>query len=489
MTTSGRPIVWTIASSDCSGGAGIQADIITMNRLGAYGASIVTGITVQNTRKFSHVEPVPLHVIAEQFDTLTEDMPPVVIKTGLFGSAEALELISTKLKHRDVRIVCDPVLKATLGSPLIETRTRQDLLHTLLPKTYFVTPNTEEAAILTGINISSNDDMVRAADALIVLGAKNVLLKGGHRGGTHSIDYWTNGKKSAWLSSPRNPTTHSHGTGCTLSAAIASLLAQGYSELDSIIIGKAYINQGLRLAGGIGQGRGPLYHGDWPANHEDLPVLLDTPDQSVHPAFPRLDIPTPDVYPIVDRADWINRLASNGVTIIQLRAKDLSGQAREAEAKKAIEVGKRLGVRVIINDDWEIALQLGAYGVHLGQDDLPGADFDALHRAGLRLGISTHNAEEIARAKRFQPSYVAIGTLYHSPSKSFKHSSLGLEKFSRLRRLCPSPVVAIGGITLEKAPGVFQAGADIVAVISDITSSRDPEKQMRSWREFLPKRN
>jgi len=480
-----RPIVWTIASSDCSGGAGIQADLITMNRLGVYGASILTGITVQNTRRFTHIEPVPLHVVADQFDTLMEDLPPVVIKTGMFGSAESLELISNLLKHHDIRIVCDPVMKATLGATMLDAQIRQNLTHSLLPHTHFITPNIDEASSLTGIKINNTDDMVKAAQWLIERGARNVLLKGGHLDGVNSTDYWTNGKRAAWLTSPRHTTPHSHGTGCTLSAAIASLLALGYSDLDAVILAKAYINQGLRLSGGIGQGRGPLYHGDWPSCPDDLPVLLDTPEQTILPHFPTLDVALPDVYPIVDRAAWIERLAPGGVKLIQLRAKDLTGEKLDAEVTQAIELGRRHTIRVIINDAWETALRLGAYGVHLGQDDLGGVDFTALHKAGLRLGISTHNAEEIARAKRFQPSYVAIGTLFPSPSKTFSHEALGLEKFSRLQGLCPRPVVAIGGITLERSPEVFNAGADIVSVISDITAAENPEQQMRAWRTYL----
>jgi len=483
-----RPVAWTIASSDCSGGAGIQADLITMNRLGVYGCSILTGITIQNTRSFTHLEPVPLNIIAGQLDALESDIKPAAIKTGMFGSAESLDLIATRLKHFDVPVVCDPVVKATLSVNMVDAKARQDLLHRLLPITYMVTPNIDEAEVLTGIAIHSPADILRAANYLIERGVKTVLIKGGHQQGEFSSDYWTDGIQSAWLTSPRKSAQNTHGTGCTLSAAITALLALGYSGLDAAIIAKAYVNQGLRLADHQGNGRGPLFHGGWPDHADDMPSLLKVNGEfPVTRSYPPLDIPTPDVYPVVDRAEWIKRLAPHGVQLIQLRAKDLSGEALDAEVKTAVEYGRAFNVRVIINDAWQSALKLGAYGVHLGQDDLDGVDFTAIQKAGLRLGISTHNAAEIARAIAYQPSYIAIGTLYPSPSKSFTHQALGLEKFKRLSNLCHKPVVAIGGITLETSPAVLQAGVDIIAVISDITRAVDPEQRMQAWHDALSK--
>jgi len=481
-----RPVAWTIASSDCSGGAGIQADLITMNRLGTYGCSVLTGITVQNTITFSQIEPVATDLIKHQFDTLMDDLPPVAIKTGMFGSAEAMNLIAVKLHGTRIPIICDPVIHATMGSVIIDVQARVNLIHNLMPLTRMITPNTHEAALLTNVMIKNTDDMVKAAHILLNKGAQSVLMKGGHRQGSHSIDYWTNGTQHAWLSSPRIDTRNQHGTGCTLSAAITALVAQGYSDLEAVVIAKAYVNQGLIRAGQIGQGRGPLFHGGWPDHPEYLPCLFDNPDErfTAEP-FPSLDIPLPDVYPIVDRAIWIERLAKNGARIIQLRVKDLSGSTLENEVAQAINLGRKFDVRVFINDHWQLALRNQAYGVHLGQDDLAGTDFTALRKTGVRLGLSTHNVIEMARSKFYRPSYTAIGTLFTSPSKTFAHHGLGLEKFRLLRGLCEKPVVAIGGITREKSAEVFRAGADLVSVISDITAAPDPDNQMRAWRSQL----
>ena len=257
------------------------------------------------------------------------------------------------------------------------------------------------------------------------------------------------------------------------------------APLDAVVMARAYVNQGLRLGGGIGQGRGPLAHLGWPTIPADLPwITPQAPHGTERLTFAPLDPGFP-LYPIVDRADWVERLLGLGVTLIQLRAKDLSGPELETEVRRAVEAGRRAGARVFINDAWELALKYGAYGVHLGQDDLPSADLPGLARAGLRLGLSTHGYAEVARALAVIPSYLAIGTLYESPSKSFAHQPLGLEAFTRLRRLIGVPVVAIGGITLERAPDVLRAGADIVAVISDITRAPDLPARVEAWRALF----
>lgn len=485
-TNKSRPVTWTIASSDCSGGAGIQADLVTMNRLGVYGCSLLTGITVQNTITFNHIEPVSIDLIKQQFDVLMDDLPPAAIKTGMFGSAEAMNLVTAKLAGTNIPIICDPVIHATMGTVMIDVQSRVNLIHHLMPLTRMITPNINEAALLTNVMIRSPEDMIKASNILLEKGAQSVLIKGGHREGTEAIDYWTNGSQHAWLSSPRIDTRNQHGTGCTLSAAITALIATGYPDLEAVVIAKAYVNQGLTRAEHIGQGRGPLFHGDWPNHTDYLPCLSDN---AGHPfsgePFPSLDIPRPDVYPIVDRASWVERLAKSGARMVQLRVKDLEGAALEKEVTEAVELGRKFDIRVFINDHWQLALRNRAYGVHLGQDDLPGTDFAALRQSGVRLGLSTHNAVELARSKSFRPSYTAIGTLFPSPSKTFAHQALGLEHFRRLQGLCAHPVVAIGGITMDKAAEVFHAGADIVSVISDITAASDPEGRMREWRKRL----
>lgn len=188
------------------------------------------------------------------------------------------------------------------------------------------------------------------------------------------------------------------------------------------------------------------------------------------------------LYPIIDRAAWIPQFAACGIDVVQLRIKDLSASAREQEFQQAAALSKCHRVRLIINDDWEAARRYRAYGVHLGQDDLDGAPVEALYAGGLRLGISTHNAAEILRAESFNPSYIAIGTIFESPSKSFAHQPIGLEGFRELRAKTARPVVAIGGLRPDRAAAIRDAGADACAVISDLLRAPDLAQRVAEWR-------
>jgi thiamine-phosphate pyrophosphorylase len=185
-------------------------------------------------------------------------------------------------------------------------------------------------------------------------------------------------------------------------------------------------------------------------------------------------------YPIVPTADWVQRLLGWGVRTIQLRAKaaDHNADALECEVRAAVEAGRAVaGAQVFINDHWQLALDAGAYGVHLGQEDLDTADLNALRAAGVRLGLSTHTPAELARAHAVQPSYLAIGPIYPTTLKVMPYEPVGLERLKAWVPLAaPYPVVAIGGISLERLPGVMACGVDGVAVVSAVTLAIDPEQ-------------
>lgn len=188
-------------------------------------------------------------------------------------------------------------------------------------------------------------------------------------------------------------------------------------------------------------------------------------------------------YPVVHDAAWVQRLLDWGVRTIQLRAKakDHTPAEIEREVRAAIEAGSKVpGAQVFINDHWQLALTAGAYGVHLGQEDLDTADLSALRRAGLRLGLSTHTPAELARAKAVQPSYLAIGPIYPTTLKVMPYEPVGLERLKEWAKLAaPYPVVAIGGISLERLPGVLACGVEGVAVVSAVTLAVDPERAAR----------
>ena len=185
-------------------------------------------------------------------------------------------------------------------------------------------------------------------------------------------------------------------------------------------------------------------------------------------------------YPVVPTAAWVERLLRWGVRTIQLRAKtaDHSAEALEREVRAAVDAGRAVpGVQVFINDHWQLALEAGAYGVHLGQEDLDTADIEALRRAGMRLGLSTHTPAELARAHAVQPSYLAIGPIYPTTLKVMPYEPVGLERLKAWAfQAAPYPVVAIGGISLERMPGVMACGVHGVAVVSAVTLAADPKQ-------------
>jgi thiamine-phosphate pyrophosphorylase len=190
----------------------------------------------------------------------------------------------------------------------------------------------------------------------------------------------------------------------------------------------------------------------------------------------------PRVYPIVDSAAWISRLAPLGVRLVQLRIKERTADELRAEVRAARSLCTAAGLQLIVNDYWEIALAEGCDFVHLGQGDLAGADLAKLRRAGVRLGISTHDHEELERALRAAPDYVALGPIYPTLLKRMPWRPQGLGRIREWKeRLGAIPLVAIGGLTLERLAGVFAAGADVAAVVTDIIRDRDPEARTRGW--------
>ena len=190
----------------------------------------------------------------------------------------------------------------------------------------------------------------------------------------------------------------------------------------------------------------------------------------------------PRVYPIVDSDAWVRRLLPLGVRLVQLRIKDQPEAAVRVQVRAARDDCARAGAQLVVNDHWQEALEAGCDFVHLGQGDLDGADLGALRRAGVRLGISTHDEAELERALSLAPDYVALGPIYPTLLKAMPWAPQGLERIGLWkRRVGGLPLVAIGGLTLERLPGVYAAGADVAAVVTDIVRSAQPESRMREW--------
>lgn len=255
-----HPIALTIAGSDSSGGAGVQADLKTFHALGVYGTSAITAITAQNTRGVYAVHPVPLAYVRAQIDAVVGDLRPAALKTGMLATAELVETVAAAIReHRLLHYVMDPVMVATSGDRLLAEDAVAALVHDLLPLADVVTPNLHEARILAGVPISSEEDMRVAGDRILELGASAVLIKGGHLQG-EAVDLLMGGGPERVWRRPTIDTPHTHGTGCTLSAAIAAGLARGDELVAAVDRAVRYVSRAIEAAPGLGSGHGPVNH-------------------------------------------------------------------------------------------------------------------------------------------------------------------------------------------------------------------------------------
>ncbi|RIH88912.1 Hydroxymethylpyrimidine/phosphomethylpyrimidine kinase [Calidithermus terrae] len=254
------PIALTIAGSDPSGGAGLQADLKTFHRLGVYGMSVVTALTVQNTLGVREVVPLEPTLVARQLKAVLHDPGAHALKTGALGDAATLEAIAPVLAQAALPLVVDPVLVSKNGQELLPSRALEALKADLLPLATLLTPNLLEAQALLGQPIRDLADAREAARLLASLGPGAVLLKGGHLAGEEATDVLWDGHALHLFPARKIPSAHTHGTGCTLSAAVAALLAKGVALLEAVARAKRFVTRAIETAPGIGQGIGPLNH-------------------------------------------------------------------------------------------------------------------------------------------------------------------------------------------------------------------------------------
>lgn len=264
----------TIAGSDSGGGAGIQADLKTFSALGVYGCSVITALTAQNTRAVTGVFDIPPDFIRDQMDAVFSDLAVKAVKIGMLSRPETIRAVADGLRARGPRhIVLDPVMAAKSGDALIREDAIASLREELVPLAAIITPNLPEAAVLLDERpVSSAGEMPGCAERLLSLGAKAVLLKGGHLGGRDSPDLLHDGERAIRLDARRLGTRNTHGTGCTLSSAVAAGLAKGQDLTDAVSQAKSYISAALAAADriGVGGGHGPVhhFHALWPPRPE-----------------------------------------------------------------------------------------------------------------------------------------------------------------------------------------------------------------------------
>jgi hydroxymethylpyrimidine/phosphomethylpyrimidine kinase len=258
------PRAITIAGSDSGGGAGIQADLKTFAMLGVWGTSAITSVTVQNTQGVTGVADVPASVVGDQIRAVVDDIGIDAAKSGMLSSAEIVEAVAVAAEQVGGlrNLVVDPVFVSKHGYTLLRPDAVQSLRRLIIPLAVLVTPNLPEAAALAGLDaVTTRDDMRRAGEAILALGAGAVLVKGGHLEGDRADDLLLDGTRAEWVEAERIDTPNTHGTGCVLSAAIAAYLARGSDLVDAVRLGKLFVTDAIRHALAIGRGIGPVSPG------------------------------------------------------------------------------------------------------------------------------------------------------------------------------------------------------------------------------------
>ncbi|AZG36048.1 MULTISPECIES: bifunctional hydroxymethylpyrimidine kinase/phosphomethylpyrimidine kinase [Shewanella] len=531
------PIVWTIAGSDSGGGAGIQADLLTMQDLSCHGCSVITTLTAQNSVSVSLVEPVSEPMLLAQFASLLADLPPVAIKIGLLASQAQVDLLAECLTQmrmtRKIRpfVILDPVMVASSGasfnpmdldfSPLIGLidllTPNQHELRRLCRHSVLAQHRTDEIDVEPPVESSNRSSIeintVSTLQQQMINNAKwlsdsfncHVLAKGGDALWQHqfAIDIYVSkavkgasiahDNASFTLTSPRITLSNNHGSGCTLSSAIACFIAHDLVVHDAIVLAKAYVSKGLALGFCPGQGAGVLARTGWPDDLEVMPLInlitsgnlaqAFTVKRAAHNGFTGLLQPL-GIYPVVDDLNILKQLLVVGCKTIQYRTKldpDADCQPRlplENNIITAIKLGREFHAQLFINDHWQLALKHGAFGVHLGQEDMASADLSAIADGGLALGLSSHSYFEALLAHQYSPSYIALGHIFATTTKKMPSAPQGVNKLTRYVSLFSRhyPTVAIGGINLSNLALIAKTGVGDAAVVRAVTTAVDPAK-------------
>ena len=513
-----QPVVWTIAGSDSGGGAGVQADLLTMQDLGCHPCSVLTCLTAQSSVAVSLVEAVSVEMFSAQLSTLLQDLPPAAIKIGLLANQSQILLLANWLKNElcsyqrrcdvQVSIILDPVMFATCGdalNPRLDFSPFDGLLT-------LITPNIAELAALVDKNdVNSAARLVdqaaclQAAQSLSKQLNCNVLAKGGDLGPTWlaecSQDIFVcrdaqgssplHQGRSFLLSGSRVASKNTHGSGCTLSSAIASVMAQGYVLHDAIVVAKAYVTAGIAASYQVGCGAGPLARTGWPSDLRLYPKIttLDSgPSLPEGIEFHSID-ESLGLYPVVDTVALLQSLLEAGAKTIQLRIKEGTEgttQYIEQQIDAAVQLGRDYKAKLFINDHWEFALKHGAYGIHLGQEDLNRADLVKIAESGTALGVSSHSYFELLLAHQMTPSYIALGHIFPTTTKEMPSAPQGLGKLTNYVALLGEhyPLVAIGGIDVSNLEAVKQTQVHDVAVVRAVTQAENPAKAYKILSEL-----
>ena len=470
-----------VGGTDPTSGAGIHLDNQVLQKLGLHGFFVVSAITAQNSHGVALCSAVTGARFDQQLDCIESEFIPRVIKAGLICDSGQAQSVCSLKDRFDCPLIWDPVMMSSSGGAMAAVETVRKVIKQAGNRITLLTPNISEAQILADMEIGCCDDMAAASLRILESGVSNLLIKGGHLDGiafggaaNECYDYFSNGNESFWLASPRTKQGVSvRGTGCALATAIAGAVALGHDLKDAVVLSRSVVGRNIQHHYQLGTMQFQACQ-PWPADYRQLPKLRYGNPQKTELTFARCDTDRLGIYPVVDSANWVRRLVESGVRTIQLRIKDASERHIEAEVIDAVESANQAGARLFVNDHWQLAIRHNAYGVHLGQEDIQHADLNRIARSGLRLGVSTHSHWEMAAAIDLDPSYIAIGPIYETTSKVMPFAPQGPGMVRYWVRFLDGqwPLVAIGGIDLERARTLKSTGVGSVAMISAITQGK-----------------
>jgi hydroxymethylpyrimidine kinase/phosphomethylpyrimidine kinase/thiamine-phosphate diphosphorylase len=482
------PVIWSIAGTDSSGGAGLSADQRAADAFGIHLCPVVAAVTAQHSRGVTRIGAVDPALLDAQLEALADDLRPRVVKTGLLGGAAQVRVVARwmdRLREAGpVALVVDPVLAASTGASFADAETLLAYRRELLPRSTVVTPNRHEALALlgeaTGMDPARAHDLAALpalAQCLRGLGAAAVCITGGdsadHDG--QVLDWLDSEHVAGWLASPRVPTAHDHGTGCTFASSVAAALALGFVPADAAVLAKMATANALQMGHAAGAGAGPVRARPGFAIE---PGLLPRLSWDEAPRFAAISagVERPlGLYAIVESAARVEQVLAAGVRTVQLRIKtpadpDAAWRDRlQAAVTRSVRACRSAGAEFFVNDHWELAYALGAPGVHLGQEDmlaLGDAGRQALAASGLKLGISSHSLWELCRARASSPRYIACGPVWPTLTKLMPWQPQGLANLRWWQHMAGAPVAAIGGIlSADQVADAASCGVDGVCVV------------------------
>lgn len=494
----------TIAGSDPSGGAGMQADLKTFSALGVYGATAITAVTVQNTQSVKYVHTLPPQVVYDQIVGVMEDLCVDAVKIGMVNDADTLDAIVRALSERKPKfLVVDPVMVSTSGCALMQPDALAIMKERLLPMADLVTPNLPEAWTLAGTDTSVDD----AAQKILRLGVKALLIKGGHAEGKTKTDYlYINnggGVMRVEFTSETVETKNTHGTGCTLSSAIAAFAARGCGLEDAVRKAKDYLTGALKAGADVvvGKGHGPVCHFFKPASGQTdkqadcLQVVTDCNPSNLVCLSTRLSsaVNLQFITHFTEKysyADSAMIALEGGCRWIQLRMKDADEAEIERVARLILPECRRRGAVFVIDDHVDLALRVGADGVHLGKNDMPVSEARRLAGADFIIGGTANTFEDVQRLAAQGADYIGCGPFRFTTTKKKLAPMLGIEGYKRIlsqMKRCgiALPLVAIGGITCGDIPQLMAAGVSGIALSGSVLRAENPVEEMKKVVEKL----